>query len=123
MHTILVVDDSLSVRQLLQGFLSDNGFSVRSAEDGFRALEEVGRQTPELLIVDINMPGMTGLQLIQTLRERADMRSVPIIVLTTEVSKEMMAEGKRVGATAWMPKPFKPKTLLSGIRSALGLDP
>ncbi len=122
MPTILVVDDSLTVRQQLHGFLNQNGFSVRVAEDGFRALEDVGRAAPDMLIVDINMPGMSGLELIQNLRERPDMSVVPILVLTTEVSKEMMAEGRRVGVTAWLPKPFKPKTLLGGIRTALGLD-
>lgn len=119
--SVLIVDDSASVRLQLRRALEADGFIVSEAENGQRGLESC-RETPvDLLIVDVNMPVMDGLEMITKVREIVDYRKTPIFVLTTESGMTTVKQGKALGATAWIVKPVKPEVLLKGVRHVLGV--
>lgn len=113
---ILTVDDSSTMRQMVGLTLKSAGFEVLEAADGVEALEKL-RQSPtvDLVLTDLNMPRMDGLELTRQIRAMASGRAVPIILLTTESSPDMKLRGKSAGATGWIVKPFQPKQLLEVI--------
>jgi two-component system chemotaxis response regulator CheY len=117
--TILIVDDSATVRQMLTLTLTGGGFNVVAAENGAEGLAAAKKQKADLVISDVNMPVMTGLQMIAEIRKLPSYAKTPIFVLTTE-SGARVAEGKAVGASAWIVKPFKPESLLAGVKRAMG---
>lgn len=119
--SILIVDDSASVRQQLRRALEADGFAVAEAENGQRGLELCREAPVDLLIVDVNMPVMDGLEMIGKLREVPEYRKTPIFVLTTESGMSTVKQGKAAGATAWIVKPVKPDVLLKGVRHVLGV--
>lgn len=120
MKCILVVDDSETVRQVLQLTLAKAGFSVIEAEDGVEALAKLADARIDMLITDLNMPNMDGLELIKTVRARGDHRFTPIVMLTTESSEQKKLAGREAGASGWIVKPFKPEQLLKVVKMVLG---
>jgi two-component system chemotaxis response regulator CheY len=120
MSRILAVDDSASMRNMVRMTLSAAGFDVVQAEDGAVALE-LARTSPfDLVLADLNMPRMNGVELIRALRAEATYRTVPILMLTTESSTDRKREGKAAGATGWIVKPFDPDQLIATIKRVLG---
>lgn len=118
---VLVVDDSETVRQVLQLTLSNAGFDVIEAEDGDDALNKLsGPAVVDMLITDLNMPKMDGLELIKKIREDKKHRFTPIVMLTTESSEEKKRAGREAGASGWIVKPFKPEQLLKVVKMVLG---
>ncbi|MBU3078642.1 response regulator [Sphingomonas quercus] len=113
---ILTVDDSPSMRALLNSALSAQGFAVESAEDGLDGLARMQALKPDLLITDINMPNMDGFQLIEAVRGIEEFRGTPILVLSTEFSDEKKGRARAAGATGWITKPFDPEKLGAAIR-------
>lgn len=122
MKTILAVDDSNSLRQMVVFTLKQAGYDVLEAADGNAALGKVQGQSADLVLTDVNMPGMDGITLVKELRALPAYRFTPILVLTTEAGPEKKQEGKTAGATGWIVKPFSPEQLLSTVKSVLG-DP
>ncbi|TCM00507.1 two-component system chemotaxis response regulator CheY [Sphingomonas sp. PP-CC-3G-468] len=118
-RTIMIVDDSPSMRMLLKAALGDLGYAVIAAEDGCVALDELSRIEPDLIITDINMPNLDGFGLIERLRTMPSHAGRPILVLTTESSDEKKARARSAGATGWIVKPFDPAKLASAIRRVL----
>jgi two-component system, chemotaxis family, chemotaxis protein CheY len=116
---ILVVDDSATVRQQLHALLKAQGFGVNEAEDGEQGLASASAQQVDLLIVDVNMPRMNGIQMVSEIRKLPSYAKTPIFMLTTESTKSVMALGKTAGATAWIIKPFRPDVLVKGIQRVL----
>lgn len=119
MSSILAVDDSPSMRRLVKHVLSSNGFEVVMAEDGVDALDQAKKNTVDLVLTDVNMPNMDGLQLIRELRGLPSYRYVPMLVLTTESDVKKKMEGKQAGATGWIVKPFDPTQLIKTINHVL----
>ena len=117
---ILVVDDSETVRQVLQMTLANAGFDVVEAEDGVDALSKLSGAQVDMLITDLNMPKMDGLELIKRVREEGSHRFTPIVMLTTESSEEKKLAGREAGASGWIVKPFKPEQLLKVVKMVLG---
>lgn len=117
---ILIVDDSQTVRQVLQLALGNAGYEVVEAEDGFDALEKLSGVQIDMLITDLNMPNMDGLELIKKVREASQHRFTPIVMLTTESSEEKKKAGREAGASGWIVKPFKPEQLLKVVKMVLG---
>ena len=113
--SILVVDDSPSLRQMLALTLEEAGFSVMQGENGQDALGRLGTRRVDLIITDLNMPVMDGITFIKSIRTRAESKFTPILMLTTESAAEKKAEGKTAGATAWIVKPFEPAKLLQAV--------
>ncbi len=118
--TIMMVDDSPSVRQMVGLILKGAGYQVVETEDGKDALAKVGRATIDMVIVDLNMPNMDGITLIRELRKLPAFKFIPIIMLTTESQASRKQEGKSAGATGWIVKPFKPEQLLGVVKKVLG---
>lgn len=110
---ILVVDDSPSIRQMVQVTLKSASYQVSTAEDGQAALDMCKRMQFDFVVTDQNMPRMDGLTLIKSLRNLTPYKRTPIVVLTTEASDSMKAQGRAAGATGWMIKPFDPQKLLA----------
>ena len=120
MKTILTVDDSPSIRQMLAYVLSSNGYKVIEAADGELGLEAAKANAADLVITDHNMPKMDGIALIKALRALPDYQKVPIMMLTTESSPALKQLGREAGASGWMVKPFDPDKLLLMVAKALG---
>ncbi len=118
--TILTVDDSASVRQMVNFTLKQSGYEVVEAANGSEALEKLRKKKVNLLITDVNMPELDGISLVRKVREMADYRFLPILVLTTETHKEKKMAGKDAGATGWIVKPFNPDQLTAVVRKVLG---
>jgi two-component system, chemotaxis family, chemotaxis protein CheY len=119
--TILVVDDSLTVRQQVSLTLTSAGYQVVEACDGMEGVERV-RGNPGLAMVlcDLNMPRMNGLEFLETIKGDAAGPPVPVVILTTDGSSELISRAKRNGAKGWIVKPFQPDLLLSAVRRIAG---
>jgi two-component system chemotaxis response regulator CheY len=120
MATILAVDDSTSMRQMVSFTLKGAGYDVREACDGSEALGIAKTQQFDLVLSDVNMPVMDGIQLVTELRKLGEYKFVPILMLTTESSGDTKMAGKKAGATGWIVKPFNPDQLLNTIKKVLG---
>jgi two-component system chemotaxis response regulator CheY len=117
---ILIVDDSPTMTMSVKSSLQMNGFEVKTAADGVQALILLkGGLKPDLIITDINMPNMGGMELIKNIKALPGFRFVPILTLTTESDASKRDEGKRLGATGWLVKPISGVDLLKVIRQVL----
>lgn len=119
-QTILVVDDSVSMRQMVSFTLKGAGFDVVESADGKEAVEKLnGGAKPHLVITDLNMPNMDGIALIKAIRAMAAFKFTPILMLTTESAEDKKKEGQAAGATGWVVKPFNPEQMLAVIKKVL----
>ena len=114
--TILTVDDSATMRDMLLETLSALGYRVVQAADGALGLKALATAQPDVIITDINMPHLNGIEFIRQVREDARHRATPILVLTTENYPGVRDEARRAGATGWIVKPFDPVKLADAIR-------
>ena len=115
MRTAMVVDDSVSMRQMVAETLRSGGFTVTEGSNGQEALRHLDGRKFDLIITDLNMPLMDGVTFIKEARQRVAYRFTPILMLTTESQDVRKQEGKRAGATGWLVKPFNPVALLGVI--------
>ena len=113
--TILIVDDSSSVRSVLKASLKGAGYSVIEGVDGEDAIAQLDGQKVDLIISDVYMPNMNGIEMVRQIKQMPDYRLTPICMLTTESDRDKMAEGKEAGARAWIVKPFQPPRLLDAV--------
>ncbi|TQP24432.1 response regulator [Vibrio cholerae] len=119
MAKVLAVDDSISIRQMVSHTLQDAGYEVETAADGREALAKAQKARFDVIISDVNMPVMTGFEFVKAVRMQSQYKFTPILILTTETSPEKKQEGKAVGATGWLVKPFNPETLLKTLQRVL----
>ena len=117
---ILTVDDSASIRMTTKITLTGAGYSVTEAVDGQDGLTKAKAGNYDLIVTDLNMPNMNGLEMIRALRQSPAHTGVPIIFLTTESDAEMKSQAKAAGATGWITKPFDPEQLVKIARKVLG---
>ena len=113
---ILTVDDSRTMRDMLRLALTSAGYNVVQAIDGVDGLAVLERESPDVVITDINMPKMDGFGFIEGARKREKFRILPILVLTTESDPEKKQRARSAGATGWIVKPFDPTKLVDVIR-------
>jgi len=120
--TILAVDDSTSIRQMVAFTLKSAGYAVIEAADGQEGLDKANaaNDTISLILTDQNMPKIDGLTLIKTLRSMPKFAATPILMLTTESGDDMKTQGKAAGATGWLVKPFDPHKLLEVVKKVIG---
>ncbi|MFA5904244.1 MAG: response regulator [Desulfobacula sp.] len=116
---ILTADDSASMRQMVTFTLKGAGYEVLEAVDGKDGLEKSKKTDVDMVITDLNMPNMDGIQMIREIRALPKYKFIPIILLTTESQDEKKMQGKAAGATGWIVKPFKPEQLLAVIKKVL----
>lgn len=115
----MTADDSASMRQMVSFTLQQAGFSVIEAVDGQDALNKLNGTPVHLLITDLNMPNMDGLELIRRVRALPNFKYTPILMLTTESQAEKKQAGKAAGATGWIVKPFSQEQLVAVINKVL----
>ncbi len=116
MKTILVVDDKASVRQLLQEYLTEQGFRVTTAADGQEAIYEARRAQPDLILLDIMMPRMDGYEFLRQYRKE---RHTPVIIITAKEEETDAVLGLELGADDYVIKPFRMRELVSRVRAVL----
>ncbi len=114
--TVLTVDDSRTMRDMLHLALSQAGYRVVQAVDGVNGLEVLEGETPDIIVTDINMPRMDGFTFIEGVRRNSLHRATPILVLTTESDATKKARAREAGATGWIVKPFNPVKLVDALR-------
>lgn len=112
---ILTADDSASMRQMVTFTLNEAGYDVVESVDGKEALTKLS-QDIGMIITDLNMPNMDGIELIRAVRAKPEFKFIPIILLTTESQDQKKKEGKEAGATGWIVKPFKPDQLVGVVK-------
>ena len=117
--TVLAVDDSASIRQMVSFTLKRAGYDVVEAVDGTDGLAKAQTTVFDLVLTDQNMPHMDGLTLIESLRALPAYRSTPILILTTESSDTIKAQGRAAGATGWLVKPFDPARLIDVVAKVI----
>jgi two-component system chemotaxis response regulator CheY len=115
-HTLLIVDDSASMRQMVSFTLKDAGYDVIAANNGKDALTKLDGAKISMVITDLNMPEMDGIELIRQLRTKPGFKFTPIVMLTTESQDSKKMAGKQAGASGWIVKPFKPEQLLDTVK-------
>ena len=117
--TILTVDDASTIRKMVSFTLRGAGHEVLESPDGADALVLLRTRSVDLVITDINMPSMDGLELTRRLRATPAMARTPIVLLTTESDPAKKAEGRAAGATGWIVKPFNQEQLLAIVARVL----
>lgn len=123
MATVMVVDDSATIRMSLKIMLERYGFTVLLADNGNDALRKLADGTPPgALITDLNMPGMGGLDLVRAIRRDPRLRFTPTFLLTTESDQQRRAELKAAGATGWLVKPIKGADLIAVLEQGARLS-
>lgn len=113
--TIMIVDDSASIREVVNIALTGAGYDVIEASDGKDALEKLNGKKVHLIVSDVNMPNMDGISLVKEVKQHPEYKHTPIMMLTTESQDSKKQEGKEAGAKAWLVKPFQPPVLLSAV--------
>ena len=116
MKQILTVDDSPSIRQMVSFTLTSAGYGVVEATDGKDGYEKAKRQKFDLVITDLNMPKMDGIELIASTRALPGYGFIPILMLTTESQAEKKDAGRKAGATGWIVKPFNADQLIAVVQ-------
>ena len=112
MKRVLAVDDTITFRIMLANCLRKAGHEVIEAQDGKEALEKLLADPPDIVITDLNMPVMNGLEFIEAARQESAGRALPMLLLTTEVADHLKKRAREVGATGWLTKPFDPTQIL-----------
>ena len=115
----LTVDDSKTIREMVSFTLKNEGFDILEAEDGQKAIDVLSGQQVSVIITDLNMPVMDGLELIKNLRANPAYKFTPILMLTTEGDASKKQQGKDAGATGWIVKPFNPEKLVQVVNKVV----
>lgn len=119
---VLIVDDSPTMRNMIKAVLSEMDFQCITAQDGVKALTAARAGNYDIIITDINMPNMDGIELIRMLREETGTKFIPILVISTEGGDNVKQAGKAAGATGWITKPFNPETLVRAVKKVCGIE-
>ncbi|NLM16382.1 MAG: response regulator [Candidatus Riflebacteria bacterium] len=115
--TILVAEDSLMLRKVACYPLEKAGYKVIEANNGIEAIENMSKTDVDMIITDLNMPGMDGFELITYVKDNEKFKHIPIIILTTEGKKEMVMKGLTLGASSFLQKPIKPDKMLKEVQT------
>lgn len=116
---ILVIDDEEKIRKVLTIHLTAEGYEVVTATNGFEALRDMERINPDVIITDIVMPKVSGLEFTQALKNKAETRGIPIIVISAFSDKETVETARKLGAVKFLAKPFETKNLIEAIKKVL----
>ncbi|MDY8107623.1 response regulator [Fulvimarina sp. 2208YS6-2-32] len=119
-RSVLCVDDSASIRQMVSFALKTAGYDAATAVDGADALAQLETARPSMIITDLNMPNVDGISMIKAVRDMPEHSGVPIVMLTTESDDMKKQEGRAAGATGWLVKPFDQAKLLAVVKKLVG---
>jgi two-component system chemotaxis response regulator CheY len=118
--TIVTADDSASMREMISFTLKNAGYQAIEATDGRDALTKISGTSSQMLITDLNMPNMDGIELIKQVRALPQYKYMPIVMLTTESQDAKKQEGKAAGASGWIVKPFRGEQLVAVAKRLIG---
>ena len=118
--TVLIVDDSTTLRRQVVDTLSKAELNVAEAEDGLQGANAIKAGGVDCVICDINMPNMNGIEMVTEVKQDTRFADLPIIMLTTEGSRDLITEAKEAGACGWIVKPFKPDMLVAAVKRLTG---
>jgi DNA-binding response OmpR family regulator len=122
MKRILVVDDEIGALTLIGIMLERGGFSVVKAKDANAALAELDKETPDLIILDVMMPGMNGIELCRVIRSRTETGDIPVLILSARGDAESVMRGMDAGANDYLPKPILHHDLVDKVRKMLDMN-
>ena len=117
----LIVDDSATMRSMIKAVVDGMGFECITAQDGEKALKILRERVVDIIVTDINMPNIDGIELIKLLRQQKNSKYTPILVITTEGGTNVKEAGKAAGASGWIVKPFSPEVLEKAITKLANL--
>ncbi len=117
--TVLTVDDALTMRKLIAFTLRGSGFNVVEAADGLEGLQVLAANAVDLIITDVNMPRMDGIEFTRQARAKLGSNHIPILILTTESEAEKKNQARTAGASGWILKPFQQQQLLAVVGKVL----
>ncbi|WP_425401000.1 response regulator [Aeoliella sp.] len=118
--TVLVVDDSATVRQQVSAALTQVGMRVIEAVDGADGAAKISAGGIDVVVSDVNMPNKNGIEMVAEIKQDARFSALPIIMLTTEGARELIAKAKAAGASGWIVKPFKANMLIATVKKLAG---
>ena len=116
---ILVAEDQQHIRSLIEYKLKNSGYTVISAEDGRSALEKAGEILPDLILLDVMMPLMTGFEVLAALKSNEKTRTIPILMVTAQSKEDEVLKGLELGADDYITKPFSPNELAARVKTVL----
>jgi DNA-binding response OmpR family regulator len=116
---VLIVDDSLSVRTALSSLLVEEGFQVRTAKDGVEAIEAIDARRPAIVLADLEMPRMNGLELTAHIRANAATRDLPVIMVTSRTAEKHRKQAAAAGVDDYVTKPYRENDLVLRLRTML----
>ena len=117
---ILIVDDDRTTRKLLSLYLKGSGFEVVTAENGLNALEKLGSETFQLVLTDLNMPFMDGIEFLKAMKSNPGTSHIPALMLTTETDEEERQRALEAGADGYLSKPVTSEVVAAKIRQMVG---
>lgn len=116
---IVIVEDERDIAELVDHYLRKEGFHTETVADGARALDRIRRTSPDLVVLDLMLPGMDGLEICRALRSEEGFRGLPIIMLTAKGGESDKVAGLELGADDYVTKPFSPRELVARVRALL----
>jgi DNA-binding response OmpR family regulator len=117
---VLLVDDEDDLRRVMRDLLEREGFTVQEARDGVQALDEVDRHAPDIIVLDLNLPGLDGYSVLSQLRSRTATRDIPVVVLTAKGDEDNEVKVFQAGADDFLSKPFRARALAARLEAVLG---
>lgn len=123
MIDVLVVDDEIAIAKLIKFVLESNGYDVRIADDGEAAISAIMDKKPDLVVLDLMLPTISGFDVLQNIRESMGIIDLPVIVLTCRGQKEDRDKAIKLGATEYLTKPFSPTSLVNTLKIYTGATP
>lgn len=118
-YTILAVDDNKNVLELISEILEGEGFSVLTTTDGADSIELAVQTQPDLILLDLIMPGMDGMKVLKLMRKRQELSSIPIVFLTATKDEKTVKQGEKYGVSVYLTKPFSPLLLIKRVKGIL----
>ncbi len=119
-HSILIVDDEPMTRDMLRMMLELAGYHIREAEDGLDALRQIDTAVPDLVLLDVMMPGLDGFEVCATLRRMPETAALPVIMLSAKSAQESIQRGLAAGANKYLTKPITRQVLIDEIKELIG---
>lgn len=118
---VLVVEDDPHIGRMVEIKLGNNGFAVLRAADGEQGLDLIRSERPDLILLDVNMPVMDGMEVLRQVRSDPELSQVPVILMTARGEESAERQGIEMGANDYVTKPFSPRDLLARVRRLLGI--
>ncbi|MDD5382455.1 MAG: response regulator [Candidatus Margulisbacteria bacterium] len=118
---ILIIEDYPATTEMIENILKTEGFQVITAPDGPAGLKQARSGKPDLILLDIMMPEMSGFEVLEKLKAERETAKIPVIIISVRASEENIAQGKELGAIEYMSKPFDPFKLVEIVKTHLGL--